>query len=548
MSDHKKLHPLRNLQHDLPASLVVFLVAVPLCLGIALGSEAPLFSGIIAGITGGIVVGFISRSPLGASGPAAGLIPIVAAAIASLGFQGFLVAVMVGGVIQILFGLLRFGIIGYYFPSSVIRGMLTGIGLIIILKQIPHIFGVDQDFEGDFAFNQKDGETTFSEFGNVLSQFSTTAMIISAVSLAILILWEQQFMKKIKVFQIIQGPLVVVVVGILFNSYFSGIDGMALKAEQVVNIPVAKGWDSFLGLFTTPDFSYLGNREVYITGAIIALVASLETLLCVEATDKLDPYKRITPTNRELFAQGTGNIISGLIGGLPITQVIVRSSANIQSGGRTQASAIIHGFLLLISVLVLPDLLNMVPYASLAAILLMVGYKLAKPSIFKQMYRKGWVVFVPFVITVLAIVLTDLLIGIGIGLVLAIIFILYNNFRLPYFVDKDGDPDNNTVRIELAQDVTFLHKANIIRTLKNIPEDTRLIIDGSKAVNIDPDIIEIIEDFNTTAQNKGIELEVIGLSDIKLENPVRTFTDTMRKKVNQQHRNRGQQKPVSEEA
>jgi len=548
MSDHKKLHPLRNLQHDLPASLVVFLVAVPLCLGIALGSEAPLFSGIIAGIIGGIVVGFISRSPLGVSGPAAGLIPIVAAAIASLGFQGFLVAVMVGGVIQILFGLLRFGIIGYYFPSSVIRGMLTGIGLIIILKQIPHIFGVDQDFEGDFAFNQKDGETTFSEFGNILGQFSTTAMIISAVSLAILILWEQQFMKKIKVFQIIQGPLVVVVVGILFNSYFSGIEGMALKAEQVVNIPVAKGWDSFLGLFTTPDFSYLGNREVYITGAIIALVASLETLLCVEATDKLDPYKRITPTNRELFAQGTGNIISGLIGGLPITQVIVRSSANIQSGGRTQTSAIIHGFLLLISVLVLPDLLNMVPYASLAAILLMVGYKLAKPSIFKQMYRKGWVVFVPFVITVLAIVLTDLLIGIGIGLVLAILFILYNNFRLPYFVDKDGDPDNNTVRIELAQDVTFLHKANIIRTLKNIPEDTKVIIDGSKAVNIDPDIIEIIEDFNTTAQNKGIELEVIGLSDIKLENPVRTFTDTMRKKVNQQQGNRGQQKPVSEEA
>ncbi|MCI4671221.1 MAG: SulP family inorganic anion transporter [Bacteroidia bacterium] len=531
MSDHNNFHPLKNFKHDLPASLVVFLVAVPLCLGIALGSDAPLFSGIIAGIVGGIIVGAISRSPLGVSGPAAGLIPIVAAAIATLGFESFLVAVMIAGVIQVIFGLAKLGIIGYYFPNSVIRGMLTGIGLTIILKQIPHVFGVDKDFMGDFKFFQPDGENTFSEIAHLSGQISTTAVVISIISLAILILWEQKFMKKIGLFQIVQGPLVVVIMGIILNYMFSGIEGMALAADQVVKIPVATDFTSFKELFTFPDFTVLQtNGEIFWIALQIAVVASLETLLCVEATDKLDPYKRITPTNRELFAQGTGNIVSGLIGGLPITQVIVRSSANIQSGGRTQASAVIHGFLLLISVLLLPGVLNMVPYASLAAILLMVGYKLAKPSIFKQMYEKGYVVFIPFIITIAAILLIDLLWGIGIGLVVSILFILYNNFRMPYFVDKDGDPTNNTVRLELSQDVTFLHKANILRTLNDIPDDTHVIIDGTNAINIDPDIVEIIADFGTTAQNKGIELEVIGLEQVHLPNPVKEFSKVIKEK------------------
>jgi len=376
MSPTKNEGILSNLKNDLPASVVVFLVAVPLCLGIALASGAPLFSGIIAGIVGGIVVGALSGSQLGVSGPAAGLAVIVITAITELGgFNIFLLAVVIGGIFQLVLGFLRAGIIGYYFPSSVVKGMLSGIGIFIFLKQIPYAFGATPEKRG-----------IFSEIFYALESVSPSAVIITIASLLILILWEQPFMKKKRIFQIIQGPLIVVSLGIALNFIFQNINGWGLSGKQVVDIPAPQTLSGFFSQFSFPDFSQITNPAVWITGITIAVVASLETLLCLEATDKLDPYKRVTPANRELKAQGIGNIISGLIGGLPITQVIVRSSTNIQSGGRTKLSAILHGFILLGCAMAIPTVLNMIPLASLAAILFLVGYKLAKPVLFKQMY------------------------------------------------------------------------------------------------------------------------------------------------------------------
>lgn len=418
----------KNIKHDLPASIVVFFVAVPLCLGIALASGAPLFSGIIAGIVGGIVVGPASGSPLGVSGPAAGLAVIVLTSIASLGgsWEAFLTAVVLAGIIQLIMGYAKAGFIAYFFPSSVIKGMLTGIGLLIILKQIPHALGWDKDFEGDVSFFQADGENTFSGIINAFQFFTSGAVLIAGISLAILILWETVLTKKHKIFGMINGPLVVVIVGILMNYlYQNGILNFTLAADQVVSIPVPENLAGFLSEFRSPDFSILSNLEVYKVAIVLAIVASLETLLCVEATDKLDPYKRITPTNRELKAQGLGNVVSGLIGGLPITQVIVRSSANISFGGKTKMSAILHGFFLLISAVTIADVLNMIPLASLATILLLVGYKLAKPSLFKEMYKLGWEQFIPFTATVVAILTTDLLRGIIVGLLVGIFFTHY---------------------------------------------------------------------------------------------------------------------------
>lgn len=494
-----------NLKYDAPASLVVFLVAVPLCLGIALASGAPLFAGIIAGIVGGIIVGSLSGSPLGVSGPAAGLAVIVLSAINELGaFDIFLVAVVLGGLIQIGLGYAKAGIIAYYFPSSVIKGMLSGIGIIIFLKQIPHAFGYDGNPEGEIAFFQPDGQNTFSELVNMLDFFSAGAITVTLIGLAILILWEQKFMKKIKLFQIIQGPLLVVLAGIGLNFMFRGSDVFAFAPDQLVSLPVAESFSGFLGQFTFPDFSALTNPDIYVIAATIAVVASLETLLCVEATDKLDPYKRVTPTNRELKAQGVGNMISGLIGGLPITQVIVRSSANIQSGGRTKSAAIIHGFLLLFTVMLIPTVLNMIPLASLAAILFLVGYKLAKPSLFKEMYKQGPSHFIPYMTTILGIVFTDLLIGIGLGLIVAISFILYNNYKSPYFFNQKEHEDGKPVVLELSEEVTFLNKASMLQTLNHIPNNTEVVIDASRSNYIDRDVLEIIEDFKIQAEHKDI--------------------------------------------
>ncbi|MFK7933923.1 MAG: SulP family inorganic anion transporter, partial [Saprospiraceae bacterium] len=453
MNELKNKGVFSNLKSDFPASIVVFLVAVPLCLGIALASGAPLFSGIIAGIIGGIVVGALSGSQLGVSGPAAGLAVIVLTAINELGaFEIFLMAVVLGGIFQLLLGIAKAGIVGYYFPSSVIKGMLAGIGIIIFLKQIPHAFGYDKDPEGDLAFQQMDGHNTFSELYYMFESISPGAIIITSISLLILILWERPFMKKIKFFQIVQGPLVVVALGIILNLVFQNMPEFALRAEQVVAIPVPESISGFFGQFVFPDFSAITNPAVWVTGLTIAVVASLETLLCLEATDKLDPYKRVTPANQELKAQGVGNIISGLIGGLPITQVIVRSSTNIQSGGRTKMSAILHGFILLFCAMAIPFILNLIPLASLAAILFLVGYKLAKPVLFKQMYALGQRHFIPFMVTILGIVFTDLLTGIGIGLAVAIFYVLYTNYKKP-FLFEDKHLKDGVIRLTLAEDV-----------------------------------------------------------------------------------------------
>ncbi len=502
---------IQNLRNDIPASIIVFLVAVPLCLGIALASGAPLFSGIIAGIVGGIVCGSLSGSQLGVSGPAAGLAVIVLTAIQDLGaFETFLLAVVFAGIIQFLLGVIKAGIIGYYFPDSVIKGMLAGIGVIIFLKQIPHAFGYNKNYEGSLSFVQNDGHNTFSQFYYMLESITPGAIIISVLSLGILILWEQKFMKKIQLFKLIQGPLVVVALGIILNIVFAGTN-MKLQMDQVVSIPVAESFSGFINLFTLPDFSQWNNPQVYTVAFTLAVVASLETLLCLEATDKLDPLKRVSPANKELRAQGVGNLVSGLIGGLPITQVIVRSSTNIQSGGKTKTSAILHGFILLGSAMLIPNLLNLIPLSSLAAILILVGYKLAKPEIFKQMFSTGWTNFIPFVVTILAIVFTDLLVGIGIGMAVAIFFILYENYQKPFFFEKSNQLDKSgNITLTLSEDVTFLNKANIQRALSIIPNETKVTIDASKSINIHNDVIEIIKEFEINAKEREIEVHIIG--------------------------------------
>jgi MFS superfamily sulfate permease-like transporter len=418
----------KNLRHDLPSSLVVFLVALPLCLGIALASGAPLFAGLIAGIVGGIITGSLSGSQLSVSGPAAGLTAIVFAAIASLGsYQIFILAVALAGVMQLVLGLVKAGTIGNYFPSSVIEGMLAGIGVLLILKQLPHAVGVDKDFFGDEGFFQKNGENTFSAIASAVGEFSLVAVVISVLSILILVFWP-----KIKKLNTIPAPFLVVALGIGLAMAFKGTN-YELQKDHMVNIPVFKGWEGFIGLFTTPDFSAIGRSDVWLVAATIAVVASLETLLGIEAIDKLDPIKRVTPTNRELVAQGLGNMVSGMIGGLPMTSVIVRSSANTNAGARTKMSTIFHGTWLLLSLLFIPNLINMIPLACLAAILLVTGYKLTRISLFKHMYHKGWDQFVPFVVTVLAVVLTDLLRGVGIGMAFSIFYLLRTNMRNPFF-------------------------------------------------------------------------------------------------------------------
>jgi MFS superfamily sulfate permease-like transporter len=507
----------KNIRHDLPASIVVFFVAVPLCLGIALASGAPLFAGIIAGIVGGIVVGAASGSSLGVSGPAAGLAVIVFSSIASLGgsWEAFLTAVVLAGIIQLIMGYAKAGFIAYFFPSSVIKGMLTGIGLLIILKQIPHALGWDKDVEGDFGFLQGDGQNTFTEIINAFQFFTPGAVVIAVVSLTLLILWETVLTKKHKLFGIINGPLVVVILGIAMSYFYkNGILNFSLAADQLVRIPVPENLEGFLGQFTLPDFSALSNVEVYKVAIVLAAVASLETLLCVEATDKLDSQKRITPTNRELKAQGLGNIISGLIGGLPVTQVIVRSSANIAFGGKSKMSAILHGVFLLMGAIIIANVLNMIPLASLAAILLIVGYKLAKPSLFSQMYKLGWEQFIPFTVTVMAILLTDLLMGITIGLLTGTFFALRHSYRHSHQM-KDVVSTNEGQQVHhlvLAEIVSFFTKAKLVKTLEGIQANSKVIIDYSKSKSIAYDVDELIKDYQINAKTKNITVEVVDLN------------------------------------
>ncbi len=503
-----------ELKHDLPASIVVFFVAVPLCLGIALASGAPLFAGIIAGIIGGIVVGVASGSPLGVSGPAAGLAVIVLTSIAALGgsWEAFLLAVVLAGIIQLVLGYAKAGFIAYFFPSSVIKGMLSGIGLLIIFKQIPHALGWDKDAEGDFSFWQADGENTFSGIFKAIEFMTPGALLIAGISLAILVLWDKVLTQKHKIFGMLNGPLVVVMLGILMNYlYQNGILNYSLAADQVVNIPVPENLTAFFAQFTFPDFSAITNWQVWKVAFVLAIVASLETLLCVEATDKLDPYKRVTPTNRELKAQGLGNVLSGFIGGLPVTQVIIRSSANISFGGKTKMSTILHGVFLLISALTIASILNMIPLSSLAALLLMVGYKLAKPSLFKQMYKLGWEQFIPFVVTVVVILLTDLLTGIIAGMAMGGFYSLRHSYRNSHYMKEVHTTENgvDTYHLVLAEEVSFFNKASLIRELDAIPENAKVVIDCTNSKSIDYDVVELIKNFESNAKSKNIAVEKI---------------------------------------
>lgn len=521
MSSHKN-SLFSNLKYDFPAGLVVYLVALPLCLGVALASTGRpdlLFSGIIAGMIGGIVVGAISGSALGVAGPAAGLVVIVLNALDTLGsFETFLLAVVFAGILQVVAGLLKAGVIGYYFPSAVIKGMLAAIGITLILKEIPHAFGYDADFMGDEAFTQKDGQNTFTELFNAVKYSSVGAIIISIVSLSLLILFDKPFMKRLQLFKFLPGALFVVLVGVTINLLLTRfVPEWALSGEHLVQLPVASNASEFFSFFKMPDFSSFQKVEVYTVAITIAIVASLESLLSVEATDKLDPYKRSTPTNRELIAQGIGNIASGLIGGLPITQVIVRSSANIASGGRTKMATIIHGCILLLSAILIPRYINYVPLACLAAILLLVGYKLSKFSLYQGMYKLGREQFVPFIVTVVAILSTDLLKGIAIGMVVAIYFILSKNYKHSYYYKKEEHRDGEIITLVLSEEVTFLNKGSIGSTLDNLPENATVVIDGTKSVNIDYDVLEIIQDFKAhTAPQKNITVETKGIKGVEV--------------------------------
>lgn len=516
---------LKNWKYDLPSSLVVFLVALPLCLGIGFASTdieginglPNLFAGIIAGVIGGIVVGALSGSRLGVSGPAAGLITIVLAAIPTLGsFEAFLAAVVLSGLIQIIAGFLKAGVIGNYFPSSVIKGMLAAIGLTLILKEMPHAMGYDKDFFGDESFFQFDGHNTFSELVYALNALHPSAILISIVSLAILILFDKPFMQKIALFKFVPGALIVVLLGIGANLVLGMIDPkLAMSGDHLVNLPVAKSMDELGSFFTFPDFSVLTDPNVYVVALTIALVASLETLLSLEATDRLDPERPYTSTNRELKAQGAGNMLSGLIGGLPITQVIVRSSANINSGARSKASAIVHGILLMVCVVFIPRVLNLIPYASLAAILMIIGYKLSKVQLYRQMYQLGYEQFVPFIATILGVLFSDLLKGIGIGLVFALFYILRKNYRNNYSTDVVREEEHNVINIRLSEDVSFLNKASLIELFNSLNENDRVVIKGTACQSIDHDALEVIKEFQIHgAPLKNIELRIIDLPQL----------------------------------
>lgn len=488
---------------DFSASVVVFLVALPLCLGIALGSNAPLFSGLIAGIVGGIVVGSLSGSHLSVSGPAAGLTAIVAVAIGRLpAYEAFLLAVVIAGIIQIILGYIKAGMLGDYVPTAVIKGMLSSIGIILILKQIPHLIGYDAEFPGNESFKSKD-LNTFTAIIAAVKYPTMLAVIIGGASLLLQIIWDNYLVKLGKLFKQIPSPLVVVIVAVALSEWLTG-SGMfpAFQPEHLVSIPVANDTKSFFSFFTNPDFSYITNPIVWTSAFTLAIVASLETLLNVEAADQLDPYQRFTPTNRELKAQGAGNLVSGLIGGLPITSVIVRTSANVNAGARTKMSAIMHGVLLLLCVAFIPAILNRIPLSALAAVLIYTGFKLAKPSIFIKLYKKGWDQFLPYIITILAILFTDLLVGILIGIAVGLFFVLQSNFKSAVLVVND----ENRFLVRLRKDVSFLNKPILKEKLENIPPDAFVIIDASRADFIDKDIIEVINEFMQHAHLENIKV------------------------------------------
>lgn len=563
----KKINLFANLKSDFASGLVVFLVALPLCLGIALASGAPPLAGIISGIVGGIVVGYLSQSHLSVSGPAAGLTAIVLTAIMDLGsFNAFLLAVLLAGIFQLILGFIKAGTISNYFPNNVIEGMLAGIGVIIILKQIPHAFGYDPDFEGDESFMQPDGQNSFSELFSVLDHVNFGSIIIAILSLTILILWNKvEFLKNIK---LVPAALVAVVLSILLNEFFiqSGSD-LAIASEHLVNLPVPNTLAEFKNIVVTPDFTAISNSKVWIVAVTIAIVASIETLLCIEASDRMDTLKRYTDTNVELKAQGIGNIISSLLGGLPMTSVVVRTSANHNAGAKSKMSTIIHGAMLLVSVLAIPFILNKIPLATLAAVLLMVGYKLAVPNIkhfahympkevnffvisvvlviisytnsylnlsiglaviavsilvyciykyqnnikFSLKVKRKQYLYFPFFATTLAVVFTDLLKGVALGMIISVIFVLKGNMKRAYSFRKEEYVDGDIIHIDLAQEVSFLNKSAIKSTLSEIPENSQVVINASDTVYIAHDVLDLIKEFKKIrSKEENIKVKLIG--------------------------------------
>jgi MFS superfamily sulfate permease-like transporter len=520
----KKVNIFSNFKSDFASGLVVFLVALPLCLGIAMASGAPLFSGIISGVIGGIIVGYLSTSHLSVSGPAAGLTAIVLTAITDLGaFDVFLTAVFIAGIIQLILGFIKAGSISNYFPTNVIEGMLAGIGVIIILKQLPHAFGYDSDFEGDESFLQFDGSNTFSTILALFDYIKLGSIVITLVSLAILISWDKfSIFKKLK---LIPGALVAVVIGVVLNEIFK-VSGSSLEIakEHLVSLPMPTSIDEFKAIIVTPNFAEITNPKVLMIAVTIAIVASIETLLCIEAADRMDQQKRYTDTNVELKAQGIGNLVSSLLGGLPMTSVVVRTSANNNAGAKSKLSAIIHGVLLLISVLTIPTILNKIPLATLAAILLLVGYKLAKPATFLHFWEKGKYQFIPFIATLTAVVFTDLLKGVALGIIISIIFVLKGNLKRAYSFKKEEYAEGDIIHINLAQEVSFLNKAAIKATLNDIPENTKVIIDASETVYIAHDILDLIREFKTTrSSDMKIKVKLKGFKKAyNLENNIET--------------------------
>lgn len=493
---------------DFVAGLIVFLIALPLCLGIAQASGAPLFAGIVSGIIGGIVIGAMSGSQLSVVGPAAGLTAIVVVAIGDLGaFNIFLCAVIVAGAIQVILGFLRAGSFANYFPSSVIEGMLAGIGLTIIIKMIPEAVGYNRPDNANMA--DADDGFSFGTIADSLQHIQPGAVIIALIGVTLLFLWQTKAFKKLS---LVPVGLIVVVLGVIINESLSASgSALTLDSTHLVNLPIASSASEFINQFQMPDWNGFANPKVWQTGMVIAIVASIETLLCIEATDKLDPLKRYTPTNRELKAQGIGNMVAGFVGGLPVTSVIVRSSANINAGARTKLSTIIHGSLLLVSVAAIPAVLNMIPKAALAAILIYTGYRLCNPKVFKHMWKGGITQFIPFVATAAAVVSLDLLKGVGLGLLIAIFYILRQNMRIPFYYQRSSFSNGDLVKLSLAQEVSFLNKASIKETLEKLPENSSVIIDASNTEYIDFDVLELIQDFyETKAPERNIKLSLVG--------------------------------------
>jgi carbonic anhydrase len=509
----------QHLNCDIPAGISIFLIAIPLSLGIALALGAPLFSGLITSIIGGLIVAPLSGSALGISGAAAGLVILMLSEIQTLGFAAFLLAVILAGVFQILMGLAKMGSIAHYFPSSVIKGMLSGIGIVIFLKQIPHAVGYDSDYEGDLSFFQPDNYSSFSELAEMLKFSSPTAIFIALISLGILILWERPAFKKSNFFQVLHGTLITIIVGVLINEFLQNhYPDLALKESHLVNLPVAQNASELLSQMHSPDFLQFTNPAVYVAALMLAFLASLETLLAVEAVDRLDVFRRVTPPNRELIAQGIGNITSGLLGGLPMTQVIIRSSINVQSGAKTKASGVISGAFLLMTVCFIPEYLNKIPLASLASILLVVSYKLTRLRVFKKMYNAGLYHFIPFIATILGLIFTNLAVGILIGMAAALLSIVLENYKTAQYF-RETHIGNKTI-FRLSEHVSFLNKATLKQTFDQLPANSEIVIDATRSKYLDYDVFEVIRDFKKEAPLKNIQLTLQNVRGFGVLKPV----------------------------